>query len=250
MFYRNVVALSRERHKDWSVDMGRGYQFTSSTNSIYVAGTEFPMASREYPIVFAKDSLGTLVPVALLGVVQNQNLMLAEDGSWLGTYIPAYIRRYPFILADADGKATSFAVCVDESFSGFNTVGEGTRLITENGEHGEVLANSVKFLEEFHKHSAVTTEFCKAVAAADLVESMQADFSMKSGSQFSLSGLYCVPRNKVKSMPAEQLKMFAERDYLDLLYLHIYSLSNMDKLISRYEVVTTAQPNSAARKGA
>jgi hypothetical protein len=81
MFYRNVVALSRERHKDWSVDMGRGYQFTSSTNSIYVAGTEFPMASREYPIVFSKDSLGTLVPVALLGVVQNQNLMLAETGA-------------------------------------------------------------------------------------------------------------------------------------------------------------------------
>jgi hypothetical protein len=141
-------------------------------------------------------------------------------------------------------------VCVDESFSGFNTVGDGTRLITENGEHGEVLANSVKFLEEFHKYSAVTTKFCKAVAAADLVESMQANFSMKSGSQFSLSGLYFVPRNELKSMPAEQLKMFAERDYLDLLYLHIYSLSNMDKLISRYEVVTTAQPNSAARKAA
>jgi hypothetical protein len=248
MFYRSVVPLSRERHQDWSVDMGQGYHFTNATNSIYVAGTEFPTAAREYPIVFAKDSLGTLVPVALLGLAQNQNLMLGENGTWLGTYIPAYIRRYPFILADADGTGTSFAVCVDESFSGFNTVGEGIRLMTENGEHGEVLANSVKFLEEFHKHSAVTTQFCTAVAEADLVESMQANFSMKSGSQFSLSGLFCVPRAKVKSMSAEQLKLFADRDYLDLLYLHIYSLSNMDKLISRYEALTTGQSGSADSK--
>ena len=235
LFYRDVVPLSRERHVDWFVDMAQGYGFTTDTNSIYVAGTEFPMTSREYPIVFAMDSAKNLVPVALLGLRQNQNLMIADDGSWLGSYVPAYIRRYPFILANADEQTNTFAVCIDESYSGFNTAGEGDRLIAEDGQHGEILANSVKFLEEFHKHSEVTTQFCRAIAEAGLVESMQANFSMKSGSSFSLAGLHCVSRNKIKALSAEQLKLFVDRDYLDLLYLHIYSLSNMDKLIARYD---------------
>jgi len=246
IFYRDIVPLSRERHKDWYVDMAQGYQFTAETNSIYVAGTEFPMASREYPIVFAKDAEEKLVPVAMLGLRQNQNLMVDENGTWLGSYVPAYIRRYPFILANADVDANSFAVCIDESYSGFNTVGEGQRLITETGEHAEILSNSVKFLEEFHKHSDVTSTFCQAVAEAGLVESMQANITLKSGSNFSLAGLYCVPRNRIKAMSAEQLKLFVDRDYLDLLYLHMYSLSNMDKLMARFDEIEPAgQPAEA-----
>ena len=235
LFYRKVVALSRERHKDWYVDLAQGFQFTNETNSIYVAGTEFPMASREYPIVFAKDADGNIAPVALLGLRQNQNLMVDNQGTWLGTYVPAYIRRYPFILGNVDPQASKYAVCIDESYSGFNTAGEGNRLINDDGEHGEILSNSVKFLEEFHKHSEITTLFCKAIAEADLLESMQANFEMKSGSKFSLAGLFCVPRSRIKALSAEQLKRFADMDYLDLLYLHVYSLSNMDKLVSRYE---------------
>lgn len=235
IFYRDVAPLSRENHKDWYIDMAQGYRFTDETNSIYIAGTEFPMAAREYPIVFAKDADERLVPVAMLGLRQNQNLMVDGDGKWLGAYIPAYIRRYPFILASSNEQENSFAVCIDRAYSGFNTAGEGDRLITDDGEHGEILANSVKFLEEFHKHSDITATFCQAVADADLVESMQANISLKSGSSFSLAGLYCVPRARIKAMSPEQLKLFVDRDYLDLLYLHMYSLSNMDKLISRYD---------------
>ncbi len=159
----------------------------------------------------------------------------------MGNYIPAYI--HPFILANADEQANSYAVCIDESYSGSNTVGESVRLITGAGEHGEILANSVKFLEEFHKHSEITSQLCQAVAEADLVDSMQANFSLNSGNKFSLVGLYCVPRNKIKALSADQLKLFADRDYLDLLYLRVYSLSNMDKLIERYESANANAPN-------
>lgn len=240
IFYRDVVPLSRDRHKDWFVDLAQGFHFTAGTNSIYVAGTEFPMVAREYPIVFAKDAAEKLVPVAMLGLRQNENLMVAGDGTWRASYVPAYVRRYPFILANADPEANSFAVCIDESYSGFNTAGEGERLITESGEHGEILANSVKFLEEFHKHSEITATFCQAVAEADLVESMQANIALKSGDKFSLAGLYCIPRNRIKAMSPEQLKMFVDRDYMDLLYLHMYSLSNMDKLIALFDESTAA----------
>lgn len=234
MFYKNIVPLSRERHKDWHVDLRQGFQFTRQTNSIYIAGTEFPVVARELPIVFARDAGGKVLPLALLGLRDNTNLMIDDKGQWLGTYIPAYIRRYPFILASADESGQSFTVCIDESYSGFNTVQEGEPLINEDGEHSELLSKTVNFLKEFHQHTQVTGAFCAAVDEAGLLDSMQAKFSLKSGESFSLAGFQCVPRERLKALPAETLKKFAEQDFLDLLYLHVYSLSNIDRLLQRY----------------
>ena len=234
MFYKHIVALGRERHKDWYVDLRQGYQFTSETNSIYVAGTEFPAVARELPIVFARDAQDKVLPVALLGLRNNTNLMIDENGKWLGRYVPAYIRRYPFILATTDETNENFTVCIDESYSGFNTVKEGELLVTEEGEHGDLLSRTVNFLKEFHQHTKITAAFCEAIDEAGLLDSVEAKFSLKTGDSFSLAGFQCVLRDRVKALPGETLKKFAEQDFLDLLYLHIYSLSNIDRLLQRY----------------
>jgi hypothetical protein len=245
VFYRNIVALSRERHKDWYVDLRQGYEFTRETNSVYVAGSEFPAVARELPIVFGRDGQGKALPVALLGLRNNTNLMIDDKGNWLGSYIPAYIRRYPFILGSADESNQNFAVCIDESYSGFNTVQEGEPLITEEGEHGELLSRTVKFLQDFHQHTQVTAAFCEAIDAAELLDSVQAKFSLKSGESFSLAGFQCVPRERLKTLPAATLKRFAEQDFLDLLYLHVYSLSNIDRLLDRFGLHSEKGPDTA-----
>ena len=72
------------------------------------------------------------------------------------------------------------------------------------------------------------------IELATEIESMQANFSLESGVSFSLAGFFCASREKLKGLGADELKRFAEQDYLDLLYLHIYSLSNIDKLMERY----------------
>lgn len=240
LFYRNVAPLNRERHKDWYIDTDQGYSFARETNSVYVAGGEFPHATRDYPVVFARDGKGMLLPVALLGLRQQQNLMVDPRGAWIGDYVPAYIRRYPFILAAADAAAQNFTVCVDESYSGFNTVQEGERLLTAEGQHGQLLAKSVKFLQEFHTHTQITTAFCQALDEAGVLESMQANIAMTSGEQIALAGFWCVSRDKLKGLAAEVLKQFAQLDYLDLVYLHIHSLVNVQKLVQRLGAVAGA----------
>ena len=103
VFYRDVVALSRERHKGWYIDPEQGYSFAASSNSVYVAASEFVVAAREFPIVFARDAGGGLAPAVLLGLRANENVVVDEEGRWLTNYVPAYVRRYPFILATAAG---------------------------------------------------------------------------------------------------------------------------------------------------
>ena len=243
LFYQNVVALSRERHKGWYVDSDQGFSFAAETNSVYVAASEFAAVAREYPIVFARDNDGSVVPAALLGLKPNQNLML-NGGNWDANYIPAYVRRYPFILATADAQNDQLTVCIDESFSGFNTAKEGEQLITDEGEHGELLANSVKFLQEFHKHTLITKAFCDAIDKAELLDSMHAQIALNSGEKFSLTGFHCVTREKLKNLDSEQLKTLFDNGFLELAYIHMHSLSNLDRLMNRMGSETEAETES------
>ena len=240
MFYRKVAPLSRERHKGWFVDADQGYGFAAGVNSVYVAASEFAAVAREYAIVFARDEKGSVVPAALLGLRRDQNLLVGEDGRWDANYVPAYVRRYPFILATATEGAEEFTVCIDESFSGFNTAQEGEQLITDEGEHGELLSNSVKFLQEFHKHTLITQNFCNGVDEAGLLEPMQAQIALDSGDKLSLSGVFCVTREKLKSLGADKLKTMLDSGFLDLVFLHMHSLNNLDRLIRRMSPAAAA----------
>ena len=114
LFYKQVVPLNKEVHGELYVEGIEDYLHTKDTNSIYIAAVEFLQASREYPIVFAKGKDDVVFPVALLGLEQNQNVFIDKSGAWTANYIPAYVRRYPFILATADDTKDNIASLKDQ----------------------------------------------------------------------------------------------------------------------------------------
>lgn len=238
LFYRDVVALSRDRHKGWFIDADQGYSFAAESNSVYIAASEFGAAAREYAIVFARGADGSVVPAAMLGLRPDENMLVTDSKGWDANYVPAYVRRYPFILATVSADSDQFTVCIDESFSGFNTAEEGEQLINDAGEHGELLSKSVNFLQEFHKHTVITRNFCEAIDKAGLLDPMQAQIALNSGQKLSLSGFFCVTRDKLKTLTAEQLKALFDPGFLDLIYLHMHSLSNLDKLMQRMDTTS------------
>ena len=231
LFYKRVVPLSKQQHKNLYVEPVPGYAFARETNSVYIAAIEFVPVAREYPIVFATTGEeGVVLPVALLGIRNNQNLFVAADGSWKAKYIPAYVRRYPFILAtDSAGR---FTVCIDEAYPGFNTVREGERLLAENGDEGPLLKRSVEFLKDYQQHVTRTTAFCKLLVDFKLLEPVQANIALKGGEKFALTGLNCVNRSRLKALADADLAALARQDYLELIYLHLQSLANMDGLLA------------------
>src|SRR6476469_6142567 len=99
LIYETVVPVSSGRHAKCSVESGKGFAFTRNINSVPLMAVEFPQAAPEYAIVFAKNN-DDVVPVVILGARQNQNLFLTGDDSWEGSYVPAFIRRYPFVFSD------------------------------------------------------------------------------------------------------------------------------------------------------
>lgn len=232
LFYKKVTPLTKERHGNWFLKAETDYKFAAGTNCVYLAAVEFARALREYPIVFGRGGDGNVFPVALLGLKQDQNLYLTEEGYWQALYVPAYVRRYPFVLAeDPDGE--NFTVCIDEAYPGFNQDRQGDALFMENGEQAPILEQSVEFLKGYQAQIAETAKFCKALDHLGLYDPMQANVKTYSGEEFALTGFLVVDRSRLKALAPERLAELVRQDYLELIYAHVQSLSNVNTLIDR-----------------
>jgi hypothetical protein len=234
IFYKNVVPINKEHHGELFIEAVDGFGFANSSSSLYIAAVEFPQASQEYPIVFGKDASDVVFPVALLGLQPNQNLYIDDNNKWNATYIPAYARRYPFILAKASGATDDqFTVCIDEGYTGFNTAKEGKPLFDQQGEQTEILTQAVDFLKDYQNHVALTTVFCENLVKLDLLESMTANIETKSGEKMSIGGFFAISRDKLKMSKPENLSDLAKTDQLELIYSHLNSLRNVKTLLDK-----------------
>ena len=232
IFYRQVTPLSVARHGRWSYEE-TGFRHAACTNSVYIAAVEFLKIAREYPIVFAEHPDKSLSPAALLGFEPERNLYVESDGTWRADYVPAYVRRYPFILTSQPQKPENFTVCVDESYAGFNTGGRGQALFSESGEQSETLLNTVRFLREYQGHIQLTSAFCTRLQALDILDPMEATFTAATGERHRLQGFLGVNHDKLRALAPKQLATLVEDRHLDLIYAHLWSLSAMDTFRTR-----------------
>jgi hypothetical protein len=245
LIYETVVPVSSGRHAKCSVETGKGYPFARNINSVPLLAVEFPQAAPEYAIVFAQNG-DDVLPTAILGARQNQNLFLNGEDAWQASYLPAFIRRYPFVFSASDDGKT-FTLCVDEAFQGLNYQGRGQALFTEDGKHTTYVDGVLKFLQEYRAQFQRTQAFCRQLRELDLLEPMQAQFTLESGEKMSLAGFYAVNRQRLKALPAEALHKLAASDGLELVYLHLQSMRNFTGLKDRLVGEAAAAPASAGQ---
>jgi hypothetical protein len=229
-FYKNVTPVNKVRHANWSIVGSDRFDFAKNIHSVPLTAVEFPSASHDFAIVFAKNNDGVL-PIAVMGVRAGENLFVGQDGKWKTDYIPAFVRRYPFVFSTSD-EGKTLTLCLDESFEGARQNGEGERLFTEAGENSQYLNKVVEFLQEYQNHFRRTQIFCKKLEELELLEPMGAQFKTPDGREGSLSGFFVINRDKLKKVSAEKLAELAQTDELEMIYLHLNSLNNLRKTIS------------------
>jgi hypothetical protein len=239
LFYDNPVALNKTAHKNLKINgTNADFSFATDTNSVILAGVEFTEAAKEYPIVFAQAGEG-LVPVALFGLRNAENLFVDDKGKWDARYIPAFVRRYPFVLADT-GDEGQRMVCIDESFAGFGEK-EGEPLF-ENEAPTQVLQQAIDFLEEYQRQYIRTERFVNRLRELDLLMSLNAKIDMADGQQFSLTGLMVVDEKKLLELEDAKALEFFKTGELAWVYCHLMSLGNMARMIDRIAKVKDADP--------
>ncbi|TVQ88988.1 MAG: multidrug transporter [Chromatiaceae bacterium] len=225
LFYAQATPLNATAHRDLSVKLGNDYRFARQTNAVPLTSAEFPVAVHEYAIVFAGTD-AALTPIVVLGAQQDQNLYLNADGTWNAHYIPAFVRRYPFVLAQSpEGK--TLTLCIDEQFAGCNHEGHGERLFDADGERTAYLQQVLSFQQAYQAQHQRTREFCKRLVGLGLLQTVQAQLSAAGGARRVLNGLRVVDRHRLKALDAQAVHDLLHSDELDLIYLHLHSLNNL-----------------------
>ena len=139
LFYKSVVPLDRKAHARLRVRNSPNFLFAADAPLLPLLTAEFAPVAREYPIVFMKDE-GTVIPVALTGMPQGKNLFLDANGRWDARYVPAYVRRFPFVFAETAPE--QYTVCIDTT-SDLLDEKEGTALFESNGEPSAALNDTM-----------------------------------------------------------------------------------------------------------
>jgi hypothetical protein len=231
LFYKKITPIKKERHSDISIEMGQDYSFANRINSVPVTTVEFRKLVSEYPILFTQAG-EDIVPVVALGLKTNQNLYLDDSGNWNASYVPAFVRRYPFIFITSN-ESKEFTLCIDEAYEGCNREDRGEKLYTANGERTPFLKNNLEFVHSYQNEHRRTTAFCNSLKQLGLLESMQANFSLAKGGETAITGFLGINRERLKALDGEVLKKLVQVDGMELIYLHLQSLSQFDALAKR-----------------
>ncbi len=231
LIYERAVPVSRQKHSDLSVRTGGNFEFSRHINSVPLVAAEFANAAAEYAVVFAGQG-DEIVPVVLLGVRDGENLFLNPDGTWAGRYVPAFLRRYPFVFSSTD-EGANFALCVDEKFEGCNREGRGERLFDGDGERTPYLESVLRFLQAYQVQFQRTRALTKRLNDLNLFEAMQARFTLRSSQVLTATGFLAVNRDRLKALSGDQLAKLAANDDLELIYLHLQSMRNLSATAER-----------------
>jgi hypothetical protein len=255
LFYERPVPLNRTEHKDLRLKPVPNVKFAMNAHSVPLTGAEFGIAARDHLIVFAGNSIDDAGPVALLGLRLNENLYVDTEGTWASNvYVPAFVRRYPFVLAEkpAGQEGDDFTVFLDEQYEGFNA-SEGERLFKEDGTDTELLTNAVGFLGEFQQNVARTKWFMQQLLKNELLVPRNVRLQKdgkdgQEGKAINLNGLFVVDEEKLRKLDEKATYELMREGVLGWVYAHLLSLSNIDRLAFRLSEREIAEEASDAPK--
>ena len=229
MFYEKPVAVNRDTHRNTKIGAASGFSFAAKTNSIPLSGVEFIEACKEYPIVFAKVA-DKKVPVALVGLRDSENLFLGADGAWDARYVPAFVRRYPFVLAE--GSDDQFVVCIDEASPAYGAK-TGQALFAKDGSNTAFLDSALNFLNAYQAQMKRTEAFVSQLDALGMFTEMSAKTELTDGRQFLFNGLYVIDEKKLQTLDDKIAANLVQSGEASWIYAHLISLSNMSRLVDR-----------------
>jgi hypothetical protein len=244
LFYEQAAPVSAASHADLSVETGAGYAFASHASAVPIMALEFVPAASEYAIVFAPIG-EEIFPAVVLGLRTDQNLYLGADGKWNARYVPAFIRRYPFVFSTSADRKT-LTLCIDESYAGLNREGKGQRLFDAERKPTAYTQRVLKFLQDFQSHFQRTRLFCQRLKELGVLEPTGVQVTGAGGEKIALAGFMVANRKKLRELPDEKLLAMAKSDELELLHLHQYSLRNFAEMKDRLAGSVPAEPEEAA----
>ncbi len=203
------------------------------THAIPVTVDEFGLAQRHFPIVF---SIGdNPVPIALMGLNEGVNVFLDDEGSVLepSIYLPAYIRRYPFLLARLNPQSDDLSLCFDPSSGAVGEFEDGEPLF-DGDQPSDATKAILQFCEQFEAAGQRTGAFVEDLIKSDLLMDGEVAIQPEGFEQpFVYRGFRMVDEEKIRNLRGDELRKMNQNGMLPLIYAHLFSLSQMRDIFAR-----------------
>ncbi len=221
LFYKSPMPLDAKKHGNLSLKKNFGFGFTKGVNAVPVNMVEMPQICHHYPIAFSPDENAT--PVAILGLRDNENLFInSTNDSWEeNIYIPAYIRRYPFIFSEIP-NSDQLTLCVD-NVPDIIEEGANQPFFDNEGNPSELARNALDFCKSYHAAAQQTLEFSKAMANSGILIKREAQINVTGNRRINFSGFRIIDESKLAALDDDTFLDWREKGWLPIIYAHLFS---------------------------
>ena len=232
LFYRGIEPLNVSQHGKMHVrtvvDMGQ----IGRTHAIPLTVDEFTLVQRHYPIVF---SIGeSPIPMALMGLNEGINVFFNDEGQTADDiYLPAYLRRYPFLLAKLDRNSDTMSLCFDPTCDAIGDFDEGEPLF--DGDQPSAATKAIlEFCEQFEAAGLRTNAFIEDLVKSDLLMDGEVAIQPEGFEQpFVYRGFRMVDEEKLRELRGDELRKMNQNGMLPIIFAHLFSLSQMRDVFAR-----------------
>jgi hypothetical protein len=233
LFYKTIEPLNATQHAAYRIRQIEKSPFIAQTHAIPVTVDEFGLAQRNYPIVF---SIGdNPIPIALMGLNEGVNVFLDADGRPLDStiYIPAYIRRYPFLLARLNPNSDELSLCFDSTSDAVGQFEDGQPLF-DGDQPSDATKAILEFCEQFETAGQRTSAFMEDLKKSGLLMDGEVAIQPEGYQQpFIYRGFQMVDEEKLRDLRGDELRKMNQNGMLPLIYAHLFSLAQMRDVFQR-----------------
>lgn len=232
LFYKELQPLSSNVHGGWKARRMETAPFLAQTHAVPVTVEEFALAQRHFPIVFSAGE--NPVPLALMGLNEGVNVFVDDDGKLTSdVYVPAYVRRYPFMLARLRPEVDELSLCFDPTADAVGEFEEGDPLFNES-EPSETTKQILGFCENFEQAGMQTGAFMKELADHKLLIDGEVAIQPEGAEQpFIYRGFQMISEEAVKNLRGDVVRKMIQSGMLPLIFAHFFSLSLVRDIFAR-----------------
>ncbi len=231
LFYKDLAPLSSVDHADFRARSMDSADFLVDQHAVPLTTDEFSSACRFFPIVFSAGD--NPVPLALMGMNEGMNTFVDAEGKLINpVYVPAYIRRYPFLLARLRPDSDELSLCFDPTAGAIGKFDEGDKLF-EDGKPTEATNAILEFCKNFEEAGQRTGMFIEELKKADLLMDGEVSITPEGSSQpYIYRGFQMVDEAKLRELRGDVLRKMMQNGMLGLIFAHLFSLQLMREVFA------------------
>jgi hypothetical protein len=233
LFYNELTPLSSKQHQNFRTRASDTAEWLVNQHVVPLTVDEFIQAQRYYPIVFSSGD--NPMPLALMGLNEGVNTFVSKEGRFEEpVYVPAYIRRYPFMLARLKADSEQLSLCFDPTAKTIGAFDEGNPLF-EGDQPSETTQAILKFCEQFEQAGQRTRAFFDELKKHDLLMDgeMAITQAERGDKPFVYRGFKMVNQEKLRELRGDILRGWNQNGLLPIIFAHLFSLELMRNVFAR-----------------